>query len=234
MRRTLFALALLALLGVLYRAPGLRPLRLAPGGNRCALNGHAEAYLRQTARLLAGRFDERFYRNHVQRQMAFSFRKPQETGVSLEPFTALASEGVAGADEALAFLEEVGGNEVSLPAEALYFGGNPVNAFAEQLTKTPLSAPRPLCAALRPWPPLHSSDLFAFLFSLLTVLASFFRRSPIAALFGAAAETLSAFFAAPRPKVFPGSPAVRFGGQFPEPFFLFGPSGKQRLTVLRC
>ena len=234
LRRTLFALALLALSGTLIRPPGRRPLRLDPGENRSALSGYAETYLRQTARLLAGRFDEHFYQDHVRRQMGFSPRKPRESGISLEPFIALGSEGAAGADEALAFLEEIGGEEASLPSGAIYSGGNPVNAFAGQLAGIPLSSPRPVCASLRPLPQLRGSDVFPLFFLLLTALAAFFRGSPLAALFGAAAEILNLFFAAPVPKIFLGSPAAHSGCQLPESRSLSGPPGEKKVSVLRC
>ena len=178
-----------------------RPAHLSSPETVSALEKSAEAYLRQTSRLLAGRYDESFYRSAVQTQTARLLEardlEPADEEVPLDIFTELESEGLSGAAEAIAFLEEIDPAPVLFPADTLHAGGNPVNAFADRLIGR---SPSPAGGAmLRSYTEFPWFGSLSFLFSLYTVLIlPFTSASPLPRFWRTGFETAEKFFAALR------------------------------------
>lgn len=196
-----FLLMLPAVGGFFALTAGNRPAHLSSSENVPALEKSAEAYLRQTSRLLAGRYDESFYRSAVRAQtarlLAARDPEPSDEEVPLDIFTELESEGLSGAAEAIAFLEEVDSSPVLFPTDTLHAGGNPVNAFADRLIgRSPSPADG---AGLRSYTEFPWFGSLSFLFSLFTVLiVPFTSASPLPRFWRTGFETAEKFFAALR------------------------------------
>ena len=135
-----FALLALAAGTIVFSIP-VRTGRFDLSDGEISLEKRADAYLCQTARILGDRFNEEFYRSVV-RTESEKAEKPDGRlgGGACECFACLAPETDRNVAEALAFLDEVGEEEITLPFPGHPYrtAGNPIDAAADWLAPPPL------------------------------------------------------------------------------------------------
>ena len=156
------------------------------------LEKSAQAYLRQTARILGDRYQDHFYRTAVESRLA-GFAEPRagETPFRKEYFCQFERDEAL--DEALAFLEEVDSIPQTRPAEVFYASGNPLNAIADSLVSgTPRCRTVSGCISSRAGLPFW--EWLGFLFSFPFLLTASFPASPLAETGGAGTAAITKFF----------------------------------------
>ena len=170
------------------------PVRFGTEAGTAELRQRANGYMRQTRRLLGARYHEEFYRAAVETRLS-SLPAAAEPVVPAERacFDFLTDSDPCAA-EVFAFLDEMDGEPLSLPADIPCFAGNPIDAYVARLVLSP-PTPAVFRTSARGSCAIPLSFYAGLILSLITLLATVFSPAPpIGGVAGIGSAALQEFF----------------------------------------